>query len=278
MRRGFKNKKQNVEHQPPAEKPKKPAIPFQAHIFEKSVHLIAGTPQVVVSKQAYDFMYHLVDVAPEEVAWIGVVTRKNNIFTLGEMFIFKQEVSGAEAVISNDGITQALEELLATREDAEEIWNNIYFWGHSHVFMPANPSHIDVDQLAKFVKNTGKDWFLRGIANKLGSLKFTLYLANEGIIISDIPWILEIPVDSEQRAHIEKEYKDKVTEVPFRYQYDTKGVAQNARRFPQGPYGKKSPFMEKNFAHPPLKREATFPELPDTQSTLQTKVDSENWT
>lgn len=172
-------------------------------------------PEILISDQAYDDIYTIVDIADKEVAWLGTVKQEENKFIIEEIFLFKQKASHAFCELDAGDISDWGTRLVLEREDAMEVLNNLKFWGHSHVNMGVFPSHQDDMQMKEFQKT---DFFIRGIFNKKGEIKFDLYLNQMGIEIHDVPWRRMTVVNSETREKWEKEISEKVTQ-DYYYQY-----------------------------------------------------------
>lgn len=201
-----------------------PARMFSPHIFANQVELLQAPPMVYMTRDAFSRMWHFVDIANEEVGWLGSVqlTRLGN-FLIDEVFLLEQEVSAAQTEISENGIAQLVQELIETRDDGIDVANRIHFWGHSHVRMDTNPSQQDEDQMRHFQQNECP-WFIRGILNKLGRMQFDIFLWDAGVKIIDAPWaIWDEFVDQTRRGAIEAEFKAKVAKRAYaRYSSSSK--------------------------------------------------------
>jgi len=156
-------------------------------------------------------MYHLVDLADQEVAWLGVVSQpKPSLYLIEEIYIFDQVVSGASAALDPAGVSSVVEKLLtSTDPDNLRKVNSLFLWGHSHVNMGTSPSGQDDRQLEEFGQNQGVKYMIRLIANKNGRLEFTFRDYQRGLKIIDIPWTAEL-LDQVERKAIEAEFKAKV--------------------------------------------------------------------
>src|SRR3989344_5541461 len=189
----------------------KPARLFMPHSFANQVEFIdGGPPMVYMTRDAFSRMWHFVDIADEEVGWLGTVrqTRYGN-FLIEEVFLLEQEVSAAQTEISEDGIAKLAQELIETRPDGVDVANSIHFWGHSHVRMGTSPSGQDETQMRHFQQNDCP-WFVRGILNKLGRMQFDIFLWDAGVKITDAPWaIYDEFVDQSRRAEMGADFKAK---------------------------------------------------------------------
>ena len=189
-----------------------PAELFMPHYFERKVELIDHhtIPVVYMTRKIYSQMWHIVDMAPREVGWLGIVERiPSGNFLIKEIFIVEQTVSAVETEMSEDGIAKLAQELMG-RENGIDAANAIRFWGHSHVRMPAMPSGTDDLQMEKF-REDGCPWFIRGILNKNGQMRFDIFLWETGVKITDAAWTMFDEVDGAYREEIAAQFKAKVT-------------------------------------------------------------------
>jgi|GEM_PF-3441151 len=194
-----------------------PAHPFVQHSFEGKVEFLdgSGVPMVLMTREAYSQMWHFVDLAAEEVSWLGTarITPYGN-YLIEEVFLLEQQVSATETELSSEGQAKLAQHLMDTRPDGVEAVNKLRFWGHSHVRMRTSPSHQDEQQMQKLQEN-GCPWFIRGILNKLGRMEFTIYLWAAGVKITDVPWAIYERVDASMRAGIEAEFQEKVSRATY---------------------------------------------------------------
>lgn len=187
----------------------KKAFAFFPHAFATKVTL-GRLPRIKVSRKAYAQMWHLVDMADLEVAWLGVVIQKANTYLIDEIFIFDQIVSGASAALDPAGVASVAEKLLMSNDpDNLRKVNSLFLWGHSHVRMGTSPSGQDENQLEEFGQNQGVEYMIRLIANKNGRLEFTFRDFKRGLKIIDLPWSAEL-IDKTERQAIQTEFTAKV--------------------------------------------------------------------
>jgi hypothetical protein len=168
------------------------------HAFANRIVARNGQPKIMLTLQAYQDMNKLVSMFKTEVGWLGTVERKGNTFLIKEVFLFEQRVNGTKNIIQANTILAWASEIMEEREDCDEIINSLKFWGHSHATFPTSPSERDEYQMQIFEKRC-HDFFIRGIANRLGRLEFTLYLYKEGLEIHDCNWFVQVPAISSER-------------------------------------------------------------------------------
>ena len=186
---------------------------FSPHNFEPKVEMLSGIPKVLISKLAHNKMWHFVDLAGEEVSWLGTAIQQGCNFLIQDVFLLKQEVSGAQTTITEDGLAEFGQEILKQPEGVD-IYNSIRFWGHSHVCMGTSPSPQDDSQMDIF-ENSGHPFFIRGILNKSGRIEFTIYFYPSRLKVIDPEWKVYDPIDKSIRVNIEKEFDTKVTKQTF---------------------------------------------------------------
>lgn len=143
--------------------------------------------EINVSELAYKQMNSIIKNSSEEVGWLLVVDRVDNEFNIEECIILEQEVNGVTCELSQQALNDLAMELLTTGQD--ELYSRIGGWCHSHVNMPILPSAQDNEQMKYFSENN--NWFIRGIGNKKGELKFDLFDYETGMIYEDVKWSLK---------------------------------------------------------------------------------------
>jgi hypothetical protein len=186
--------------------------PLSPHNFQERLILRGGQPTILLTPNVYQDMCQLVKLVKNEIGWLGAVEKIDNNFLIKEIFLFDQTVDYVANVISADAMIAWADKLTDERPDGMEILNSVRFWGHSHVDMATSPSFRDDDQMKVFAKSCD-DFFIRGIANRLGRLEFTLYLFPEKVEIHDCAWSIHIPeADPTRKTHWQKEIKEKVRE------------------------------------------------------------------
>ena len=187
---------------------------FAPHAFETQVKIGRAReglklPKIVLSELAHDKAVHYVDIAAEEVGWLGTVAALGGgRYLIKDLWLFDQQVHGATTRIGSDGLAAFMEEHRNTPE-GDDIWENTRFWGHSHHNMGVSPSTRDDDQMEEF-RSCGQDYFIRGIFNKHGKIKFDFFDFEHGVVFEDVPWEKLDTVDPELRAEIVEAFQDHV--------------------------------------------------------------------
>lgn len=205
---------------------------FMPHEFANKVEILHDLPKVLLTRQAYEDMYCLVEIVQKEVGWLGSVQKIGNNFLIKEVFLFDQESHATTCEITPDGLAEFASEILATRADGMEVANSLRFWGHSHVNMATSPSGQDENQMFELANSCG-DYFIRGILNKAGRMEFSLVLVEVGVIIRDVEWELYEPAENSRLLKWQREVDQKVREKVYQ------APIQNHNYYGGGKGGKK---------------------------------------
>lgn len=110
--------------------------------------------------------------------------------------------------------------------------------------MGVTPSAQDDAQMALFQEN-GCDWFIRGIFNKNGAARFTVYYYTfQNFAIDDCPWSVDWSNENPRANALKEELKEKVRTISVTTKHSTgyKGYQvpnTSPRQYShQGGYGK----------------------------------------
>lgn len=165
---------------------------FQAQVCRPRAELLSSRSQrVFISLEAYQRMLLYVDIAQKEVGWLGTVGQLTaNDFLIEQVFLLDQIVGDQETVLSADGLSGLMEEMVVNGGDSGfEKANRLRFWGHSHVHMETHPSVTDERTMGRFC-GEGHPWYIRGIFNKQGEANFTIYFYDRGYRVTNLPWMI----------------------------------------------------------------------------------------
>ncbi len=165
---------------------------FRPHSATGRVGYLRNAPRVIVAAEAFRTMLLYVERAPLEVGWQGTAVRHGNDFIIDRVYLLKQTVSASTTDLTVQGRGELCMELLGQGAAGIEAVNNLRFWGHSHVRMAVEASGPDENTMREF-EDDGLPWAIRGIFNKLGRGKFSLFLYKEGLRIDDVPWVVVDP-------------------------------------------------------------------------------------
>ena len=112
---------------------------------------------------AYLKMSMLVNSFDSEVAWHGTVERNENEFTIKDIFVYPQNVTGATVNTDQDKYEQWLMQL------DDDDFNTLRMQGHSHVNMGTSPSSVDLSHQERIVEQLDdNDYYIFMIWNKKG--------------------------------------------------------------------------------------------------------------
>jgi len=132
----------------------------QHKVFESKLDLSFRVPDVEESRanlvfepMAFAKMLSLVNNFDSEVAWHGTATRDGNTYTITDILVYPQEVSGATVNTDQEEYETWLYEL------EDEQFNNLRFQGHSHVNMGTSPSSVDLSHQERIVDQLEDDMF-----------------------------------------------------------------------------------------------------------------------
>lgn len=181
-----------------------------------------------IDLEAYRDIRSIVEVCGEEVGWYGLVDREGLNFYIRSVHLIKQQVSSTTCELDEDGQVEFIMSL------SDEDKNRVRFWGHSHVNMGVFASGQDEKQMDDF---KDCEYFLRGIFNKKGDAKFSIYLNDLGLIIDDVPWTIDFTIEEERKERWREEVKEKVSEIVYQSAYGGYGRYRYGRGGPDGRYG-----------------------------------------
>jgi len=127
-------------------------------------------PTIIFSQKAYLKMHMLVKHNTKEIAWHGIVERNNNTFTVKDILVYPQEVTGVTVETDQQEYSNWLINL------PDEQFNNLRMQGHSHVNMGVSPSGTDTTWYNSILQQLqNDDYYIFLILNKSGNLHLELY-------------------------------------------------------------------------------------------------------
>ena len=124
--------------------------------------------KLIILPVAWEKLIALVDECDKEIAWHGTVTRTDNVYTITDILVFPQTVTGC--TVTSDETEYSL--WIANQPD--EIFNSLRFHGHSHVNMGTSPSGTDTTYQEDILRNL-KDFYIFAIFNKKGDHWCAIY-------------------------------------------------------------------------------------------------------
>lgn len=134
--------------------------------------------RLIILPTAWEKMIALIDECDKEIAWHGLVTKTDNTYTITDILIFPQTVTGC--TVTSDETEYSL--WLANQPD--NVFNSMRFHGHSHVNMATSPSGVDTSYQEDILQNL-KDFYIFGIFNKKGDHWCAIYDVESNIAYSN---------------------------------------------------------------------------------------------
>lgn len=132
-------------------------------------------PKIIFKEEAANKMWQLIDACEKEIAWHGCVTKDGDTYTIEDILVFPQEVTGATATAIEDEYVAWMQNL------DDDTFNHMRFHGHSHVNMGVTPSGVDT-QYQEDLVNTVKDFYIFGIFNKRRVYTLFLYSVEDNML------------------------------------------------------------------------------------------------
>jgi len=171
-----------------------------------NIKYIGIEPEILISNRAWSKMTQYVKLVDSEIGWLGTVEIDDNIFTIKDVFLVKQEVNKVTCEIDPDALIEMYEERIKQGLSVGDI----LFWGHSHNNMSVSPSGQDNNQFEEFAENN--KYFIRLIMNKRGEVNIALLDSEKEIIFENLDFEFAYE-DSD--VDILKEIEEKVTEKSY---------------------------------------------------------------
>lgn len=118
--------------------------------------------KIIFSADAYAKIVSIVLSQTDEVAWHGIVDRRDDhTFYVSDIIIYPQIVTGS--TVNSDPATYSA----WLNQQPDEIYSRIRFHGHSHVHMQVQPSGTDMEQRNDITQQlSGDAYYIFMIINK----------------------------------------------------------------------------------------------------------------
>jgi len=171
-----------------------------------NIKYIGIEPEILISNKAWSKMTQYVKLVDSEIGWLGTVEIDDNIFTITDVFLVKQEVNKVTCEIDPTALIELYEQRIG---DGLRV-DDIILWGHSHNNMGVSPSGQDNNQFEEFAENN--KYFIRLIMNKRGEVNIALLDSEKEIIFENLDFEFAYE-DSD--VDILKEIEEKVTEKSY---------------------------------------------------------------
>ena len=139
-----------------------------------------------ITDEAWKKIKALVAACDKEIAWHGTVTKDSTTYTIEDIVVFPQSVTGATVTSDETEYSMWL------MQQPNEVFNKLRFHGHSHVNMDVSPSGVDLTYQQDIIKNL-QDFYIFAIFNKKGSNWCAIYDVEDNIVYEDADIILDTP-------------------------------------------------------------------------------------
>ena len=130
--------------------------------------------------------------ADGEIGWHGIVERHNNFFTIKDIIVYPQTVSGATVT------TDAVEYSTWLMGLDDETFNHCRYQGHSHVNFSVTPSGVDrqfYDDILQTLQEN--DYYIFMITNKRSDIYIIIYDYTNNILFETKDITIKVLIDNE---------------------------------------------------------------------------------
>lgn len=157
-------------------------------MIRNEVPIIIFKPEVLIAQEV------VVDICKQEVSWLGMVNKPApNVYVIEEIFVPTQGVDATNCEILARGYVD-IENEMTRRGTFDRMFNDLKFWGHSHVNMGVGPSGDDRRSAIKRCQDAG-DYYIRCICNKEGRMHLSFFDNVKGIAYENIDWRVDDGID-----------------------------------------------------------------------------------
>ena len=147
--------------------------------------LIERGYQVLIDPQAYANLLEAIQECPTEIGFLATAFKKEYsngcTYTIKQIFIPKQTVSGAECELDADDQANVIMQHIQNGGSA----NDFRCWIHSHVNMTTSPSGTDTTTFADYIKNS-EEWYMMIIMNKKNEINIHVADKKENVYITGL--------------------------------------------------------------------------------------------
>ena len=172
-------------------------------------------PQVLLSVKAYIKLRTYVNKADKEISGLGVVTKKDKILYIDDIYLLPQKVTAATTEMDKEGMAKFYDGLLQEGKDT----STIKLWWHSHVLMPVFWSPTDANTIKDFdTEQPQENWFLSIVTNKNAEMKCRLEIFQPfHITLDNLPWDVDFTdeiINDEVDKELSEKYIEEKVETP----------------------------------------------------------------
>lgn len=142
-------------------------------VLEKNIK----KPLVYFTKKASEKMAYLVQNYNKEIAWHGVVTKKDDAYTVEDILVYPQTVTSATVETDDEEYAKWMNSI------DNNTFPKLRLQGHSHVNFTATPSGTDTNYYNKLLNNLSKDdYYIFFIMNKSNKYWINIYDYAQNVI------------------------------------------------------------------------------------------------
>jgi hypothetical protein len=194
-----------------------------SYTLEDTVDKTIKKPELYFTADAYLKMITLVDSTTDEIGWHGVVERDGHRFTVTDILVYPQVVTGSN--IRTD--QEAYNTWLMAQPD--EIFNNIRYQGHSHVNFTVTPSDFgpgsDVHLYESILQTLRKtDYYIFMIVNKRREVFVMIYDMAQNVVFEKDDITIYVMLSNGQSLGNWHRTETEKHVVKQTYQYPTRTV------------------------------------------------------
>lgn len=120
--------------------------------------------KVEIQKHCLDKIHGWCNAAKSEVSGMGLVTLKNGVFHVSEVFLPEQRCSSGYTLIESEAMGRLMYSLHTRKRDSFDL----RFWWHTHYTFGTFWSGTDDDQAQQLCEENG-EWSLSLVVNQAGS-------------------------------------------------------------------------------------------------------------
>lgn len=167
--------------------------------------------KIIISNKAFQKMRGYVEGVKKEISGLGKISydEKNQEFTVHDVKIFKQKVTGVDTVLDQGALGKFYDEIMKTEGDL----TNWKLWWHSHADMDTFFSGTDKSTIEDFDNETKEDnWFLSIVTNRAGDMEARVDLFYPLRVTVDNIYCEPESISEEVKKEVKKDIEENVDE------------------------------------------------------------------
>lgn len=169
-------------------------------------------PEVIFTEEAYAKITTLVDNYAKEIAWHGLITKDNDVYTVTDILVYPQICTST---------TVEADEVAYVRwvmEQSDEVFNAVRLQGHSHVNMGVTPSATDLNYYNNVLQSLNEDdFYIFMIINKKKEINIWIYDFKDNIIFEKQDIKITLPFNNWYYQTIKDNVKDNTPVLSRKY-------------------------------------------------------------